>query len=329
MARTPQPSNGTAADPKSTPRKTTRRGLDSVTLEDVARLADVSTITVSRALNHPDKVAAATLDRVTRAIEQTGYVPNLLAGGLASRRSRLVAALVPAMTNSVYAETVHYFSEALKDSGYQVMIGECGYPEEDEQELVTTILSRRPDGILLTGVKHTIDCRRQLMAAHIPVVEMWDLTTTPLDVVVGFSHERLGEAVADYLVSKGCKSIATLSADDRRAQLREKAMRARLASLGIADVAGTVIAAPTDLRRGREGMRDLLAGGFKKGVVVCSSDTAAHGAMIEAQSRGIKIPDQIGFFGFGDQSFAADIFPALSTVRVDRPEIGRLAARRC
>jgi len=314
-------------EPKATPRKpAARRGLDSVTLEDVARLADVSTITVSRALNHPDKVAKSTLERVTRAIEQTGYVPNMLAGGLASRRSRLIAALVPAMTNSVYAETIHYFSEALKSSGYQVMLGECGYTEESEHEIVSTVLSRRPDGILLTGVKHTLECRRQIMAAHIPVVETWDLTTTPLDVAVGFSHERLGEAVADYIASKGYKRVASLSANDRRARLREKSMREQLKRRGIADFTSASVPAPTDMRRGRDGMSDLLRRGFKRGIVVCSSDTLAHGAMIECQSRGIAIPATVAIFGFGDQSFAPDTFPALSTVRIDRPVMGRLAA---
>lgn len=310
----------------ATRKPSARRGLDSVTLEDVARLADVSTITVSRALNHPDKVAKSTLELVTRAIEQTGYVPNMLAGGLASRRSRLIAALVPAMTNSVYAETIHYFSEALKSSGYQVMLGECGYTEQSEHEIVTTVLSRRPDGILLTGVKHTLECRRQIMAAHIPVVETWDLTTTPLDVAVGFSHERLGEAVADYIVSKGYTRVASLCADDRRARLREKIMHAQLERRGITDFTSTTVPAPTDIRRGRDGMSDLLRNGFERGIVVCSSDTLAHGAMIECQSRAIAIPEPVAIFGFGDQSFAPDTFPALSTVRIDRPVMGRLAA---
>lgn len=327
VARASRPKNGPAIEAGAPARRSgARRGLDSVTLEEVARLAEVSTITVSRALNHPGKVAPATLERVNRAIEQTGYVPNLLAGGLASRRSRLVAALVPAITNTVYAETIHYFSEALKAPGYQVMLGESGYTEQSEQEMLTAILSRRPDGILLTGVKHTIDCRRQLLGARIPVVETWDLTPTPLDVAVGFSHERLGEAVADYITSKGYRSVAVLSADDRRARLREKTMRIRLASHGVEDIAISVVPAPTDLRRGREGLRQIIEAGFRNGVVVCSSDTLAQGAMIEAQSRGMSVPGDIALLGFGDQSFAADTFPALSTVRIDRPQMGKLAA---
>lgn len=305
---------------------TPRRGLDSVTLEDVARLAGVSAITVSRALNHPDKVAPPTLEEVTRAIELTGYVPNLLAGGLASQRSRLIAAIVPSIANLVYVDVIRSFSERLNSAGYQVILGESGYSETGEQTLISALLSRRPDGILLTGVNHAAACRRLLMASKIPLVETWDITPTPLDVVVGFSHQRIAEAVADYLAAKGYRRFGTVSADDHRAQLREKALVARLASHGIVDVSISTVANPTDLRRGREGLARLLDADFRHGAVTCSSDTLALGVLIEAQSRGIAVPDDIAIFGFGDQNLAADTYPALSTVRIDRPRMGRLAA---
>ncbi|MCP5415627.1 MAG: LacI family DNA-binding transcriptional regulator [Chromatiaceae bacterium] len=306
--------------------KTARRGGDSVTLEDVARLAGVSTITVSRALNYPDKVASKTLEKVNRAISQTGYVPNLLAGGLASRRTRLITAIVPSLANMVYAETIQYFSKPLRDAGYQVLLGESGYPEASEQTLVSAILSRRPDGILLTGVNHSADCRRLLLAARIPLVETWDLTPTPLDVVVGFSHERLGAAVADFAVRKGYRQVATLSASDRRAKFREAALLGRLAELGIQEISCAEVPVPTDLRRGRSGLARLLDQGFTGGLVCCSSDTLAQGALIEARARGLHVPQELAIIGFGDQSFAADLYPALSTVRIDRPRMGELAA---
>ena len=307
-------------------RKSARNGNSSVTLEDVARLAGVSTITVSRALNYPDKVAAKTLAKVNRAISQTGYVPNLLAGGLASRRTRLIAAIIPSITNLVYAETIQYFSSRLNDAGYQVLLGESGYPEQSEQKLISAILSRRPDGILLTGVNHSADCRRLLLAAKIPLVETWDLTPTPLDVIVGFSHERIGMAVADFVAAKGYRRVGTVSASDRRAQFREKTLIDRLATHGITDITRGEVPAPTDLHRGRIGLVRLLDDGFSAGVVCCSSDTLAHGVLIEAQSRAIRVPEEIAIVGFGDQSFAADTFPALSTVRIDRPRMGKLAA---
>lgn len=303
-----------------------RSGGDSVTLEDVARLAGVSTITVSRALNYPEKVAAKTLEKVNRAISQTGYVPNLLAGGLASRRTRLIAAIVPSIANMVYGETIQCFSTPLNQAGYQVLLGESGYPEKSEQKLISAILSRRPDGILLTGVNHSADCRRLLLASKIPLVETWDLTPTPLDVNVGFSHERLASEVADFIAGKGYPRVGIVTADDRRALLRAKLMTERLAVHGIDDVYTAQVSVPSNLHRGRSGLAQLLEEGFRDGIVCCSSDTLAHGVLTEAQARGMRIPQELAIFGFGDQSFAADTYPALSTVRIDRPRMGRIAA---
>jgi LacI family gluconate utilization system Gnt-I transcriptional repressor len=184
------------------PEKIRPRATGSVTLSDVAKLAGVSPITVSRVLNQPEKVAPKTLAKVQKAIARTGYVPNLLAGGLASRRSRLIAAIVPSIANSVYAETIKFFSEKMREAGYQVLLGESGYSEEQEESLIATILQSRPDGVFLTGINHSSQAKRLLLAADIPVVETWDITPTPLDVVVGFSHQRVGQAVATYLLCR-------------------------------------------------------------------------------------------------------------------------------
>ena len=322
LANTDRPTPATRAPRRSA----SSRASDAVTLEDVARLAGVSTITVSRAVNHPDKVAPKTLEKVNRAISQIGYVPNLLAGGLASKKTRMIAAIVPSIANLVYAETIQYFSKRLNEFGYQVMLGESGYPEKSEQSLLSAILSRRPDGILLTGVNHSPECRRLLMGARIPVVETWDLTPTPLDLVVGFSHERIGLDVADFILRKGFKRVGTISASDRRAQYRESMMIERLQRHGITDIHRAQIEVPSDLRKGREGLSQLLEQGFIDGVVFCSSDTLAQGALTECQARGLQVPEQIAIIGFGDQSFAADTYPSLSTVRIDRPRMGRIAA---
>lgn len=305
-----------------------KRETGGVTLEDVARLARVSSITVSRALNHPDKVAAKTLEKINLAIARTGYVPNLLAGGLASRRSRLIAAIIPIMANSIFAEMARAFSDVLRSAGYQVLLGETDFSEEREESLLTAILSRKPDGILLTGVNHTDTCRKRLLAADIPIVETWDLTPTPLDVVVGFSHEQIGRAVAEYLVDlRKYEQFAIVSATDHRALIRQRAFVDTLAEHEIKDVKVSHVPAPTSFKLGREGLAALLDQGFSSGAVFFSSDTLAHGAMTEAQFRGIAIPGQLAFIGFGDQPYAAYTFPALTTVRFDLGEIGRQAAK--
>lgn len=173
--------------PDATAPRRSRRG-GGITLGDVARLAGVSPITASRALNTPDQVAPDKLARVREAVARTGYVPNRLAGGLASARSRLVAAVVPTIAGPVFMEMVQSLTSALADAGYQLMLGQSGYTESREDALLEAIIGRRPDGIVLTGIMHSPEGRRRLLASGIPVVETWDLTPTPIDMLVGFSH---------------------------------------------------------------------------------------------------------------------------------------------
>ena len=302
------------------------RATGSVTLDDVAKLVGVSPITVSRALNYPEKVAPKTLEKINQAIARTGYVPNLLAGGLASKKSRLIAAIVPSMANSVYAETVRLFSDTLREAGYQVLLGESGHHDSQEESLVSAVLSRRPDGIYLTGVNHSMNCRRLLLSANIPVVETWDLTPTPVDIVIGFSHDKVGVAVADYLLDKGYTRIGMVFGDDHRATLRNQAFVGALAVRGVeAEVVLTI--PPTTFEHGRKGMAELFDRGFRDGAVFFSSDTLAQGALAEIQSRGLSVPGDIALMGFGDQPYSAHMYPALSTVKFDRRLIGIKAAQ--
>jgi LacI family transcriptional regulator, gluconate utilization system Gnt-I transcriptional repressor len=137
------------------PARRSRRGSGAVTLHDVARLAGVAPITASRALNSPGQVSAEVLKKVADAVTRTGYVPNLLAGGLASTRSRLVAAVVPTIAGPVFLETVQSLTEALAQRGYQLMLGQAGYAGDREDALLEAIIGRRPDGIVLTGIMHS------------------------------------------------------------------------------------------------------------------------------------------------------------------------------
>jgi len=302
------------------------RSTGVVTLKDVAKLAGVSPITVSRALNRPAMVAPGTLAQVREVIERTGYVPNLLAGGLASRRTRFVAAIVPAISNQVFSEPIQALTDRLWESGYQVLLGTSGYPTSREDALLAAILSRRPDGIFLTGISHSDEGRRRLMAARVPIVEVWDLTPTPIDMLVGFSHVKVGEAVAERLVAKGHRRFGLVTANDARAEVRNSAFRSVLQKYGYADIATALVPAPSNFRLGREGLSRLLEMGSLPRAIFCSSDTLAHGVLMEAQARGISVPDELAIVGFGDLNFAAHTFPSLTTVWIDRPAIGKKAA---
>ena len=309
--------------------RTRRRGSGGATIDIVAKLAEVAPSTVSRAINEPDKVAKKTLDRINKAIEATGYVPNLLAGGLASSRSRLIAAVVPSIANAVYAQTIQTFTQLIKVNGYQVLLGETDHDQQTEEELVAAVLSRRPDSILLTGIQHSAKCRRQLMSAGIPIIEIWDITPTPLDVVVGFSHTAVGRAVAQYLFDKGYRRFGYASVGDPRALVRDEAYTRELNRLGISKVHVAMQQVTSSIAVGRQLLPDLLAqAGDGPLAIFCSSDIIAHGVLIEAQARGISIPGDIAIIGFGDQNFAAYTHPALTTVKIDFQQIGRIAAQR-
>lgn len=318
----------TVPSPSALPRqRRARRGTGGLTLADVARIAGVSPITVSRALNTPDQVAPETLARVQEAVARTGYVPNRVAGGLASSRSRLVAAIVPTIASPMFLETVQALTDALTDAGYQVMLGESGYDGTREDALLDAIIGRRPDGVVLTGVMHSPEGRRRLAAAAIPVVETWDLTPTPIDMLVGFSHERAGAAAAEYLAAKGVRRAAMISGDDHRAGLRRNGFSEAAVRLGMDKVPVRLVHSPTTIGDGRRALAALIDRRGDLDAIYCSSDFLALGALIEARARGIAIPERLRVFGFGDVDFAGDTDPPLSTTRINGAAIGRQAAR--
>ncbi|MGA2550922.1 MAG: LacI family DNA-binding transcriptional regulator [Burkholderiaceae bacterium] len=311
----------------SVPTRRPRRGSGAVTLHDVAKLAGVAPITASRALALPARGSPEVLRRVMDAVAKTGYVPNRLAGGLASTKSRLVAALVPTISGPVFLETIQSLTEALGESGYQLMLGQSGYRGSHEDALLEAIIGRRPDGIVLTGIVRSVEGRKRLLGCGIPIVETWDLTRTPLDMLVGFSHVDVGTAVADFLFAKARRRCALISGDDERATRRASAFVSRAEKLGAEPVRSALVAAPTTLKSGRSALSELLREYPAFDAVFCSSDLLALGVMTEAQSRGIRIPEQLAIVGFGDLDFAADLNPGLTTVRVDGKTIGRQAAR--
>ena len=298
---------------------------ESVTLVDVARVAGVAPMTVSRALHRPELVRSETHKKVLDAVKKTGYVPNMLAAGLTSSKSRLVAILLPTIANSIFSDTVQSLMDRLTASGYQSLLGLTGYSIEQEEALVSALLGRRPDAIVLAGSTHSEVTIQRLARANIPIVEIWDLPDLPLDMVVGFSHEQVGIAVARHLVQKRYRKFGIICLDDVRGLRRCRSVAAELATLGFHDVPFEIVHVPATLAGGREGLRRLLSQ-HTLDVVVCSSDTVAQGVLAEAASRGTHVPRDVAVMGFGDLNTAAQVFPALSTVRIDGEKIGKATA---
>lgn len=297
------------------------------TLEDVARIAGLSPITVSRALHNPHMVKSKTIEKVKEAVALTGYIPNMLAGGLASKRSKLIAAAVPQINNSMFVDTMQALSDQLSARGYHMLLCLTGYSQETEEEFVSAILSRRPDGVVLTGINHLPRLKKKLLSANIPILETWDITPTPLDMLVGFSHEKIGAHIGHYLLKKGYRKFGMVWGDDDRAVLRKKSILESLVPEGIEEVPTYSVSMPATYSAGRKGLQFLLDNHAQHfDAIICSSDVLAQGVISEALTRNIKVPQQLAVMGFGDLGFAAQNYPAISTVSIDKLSIGKLAA---
>jgi len=293
------------------------------TLHDVAREAGVSLITASRALGNPGIVSEKTREKVRAAVEATGYIPNLLAGGLKSKRSLMVAGIVPALSVSQFLPTVQALTTALAAEGYQLILGQTAYDAAREEAVLNTMISRQPDGIVMTGLVQSPKSRERLQRSGIPVVETWDMTERPVDMVIGFSHLKVGSAVAGYFLSKGWRKVGVATGSDHRAQLRREGF---IAAFG-RDVPTATVPAPSSLELGRRALADLLDREPGLRAVCCSSDMLAHGVLVEARARGLRVPQDLAVCGFGNAEFSAHMVPSITTVHVDGPEIGHLAAQ--
>ncbi len=300
------------------------------TMADVARLAGVSPMTVSRAFKRDTSVSEATRDTIRKAAEELGYVFDSAASSLRSQRSDFVAVTIPSINNANFAETLRGLSEGLKDRGLQILLGYTDYDIHEEERLIEQLLRRRPEAIVVTGGKHTPRARRLLENAGIPVVETWDLPDAPIGHVVGFSNAAAVRGMIDHFVARGVTRIAFIGGDadrDTRGTDRREGFVAAMQAHGLD--ASRLIAAgapPISMREGAAAMGRLLESLPDTEAVICVSDLSAFGALTECQRRGIAVPEAIWIAGFGDYEIAEVSVPALTTINPFPREIGAAAA---
>lgn len=298
-----------------------------VRMEDVARLAGVSLVTVSRAVNHPDRLAPQTLVQVRAAITQLGFVPNLTAGSLASRRSRIIAAIVPTIAHSIFADTVDGLSGCLAAAGYQLLLGQTQYRPEEELRLVDTFLGRRVDGLVLTGVDHTTTVRQRLARAAIPVVETWDLADAAIDMLVGFSNEAAGAAAARHLIDRGYQRLGFIGGDEPRSSRRFEGFCRVAHEHGLPAVVRHHVPVPGAYLDSGGGLTALLEHSPDLQAVFCANDMLAAAVLFECQRKCIAVPRQLAVMGFADLPIAQAIEPSLTSVRIHAHEIGQRSAQ--
>ncbi|HKU07158.1 MAG TPA: LacI family DNA-binding transcriptional regulator [Bradyrhizobium sp.] len=298
-------------------------------MRDVARLAKVAPITVSRALSGHPSVRPETRQTVLRAANKLGYVHNFMAGALLRRGSKLIALVVPNVSNSVFAETIHGLEEVLSVEGYTLTIGHSGYSREEEERLVRTLLGYGPDGVVLTGFAHTRMTRSLLKRAGVPIVETWNTGIKPIDMAVGFSNYDAAFQATEYLIGRGRTNLAYAGGtqrDNDRTLAREAAFRAAVAKARLMVPEELIISMPMELSSGVELARRFAKMISRPNALFAASDVIAAGFILECNRLGIRIPDDIAVVGFDDAPLAETISPGLSTVHIPQREIGRVTA---
>jgi len=290
-------------------------------LEEVARVAKVSSATVSRYFNSPGVVAPATAQRIEAAIAATGYLPNLTAGALASSRSRLIAALVPDIAQSIFNDTMEAMIDALSAEGNSVILALTGTTDGRLGAQINAALSRRVDAIILTGIVADAAIRTQLRSSQVTVIETWGLPDDPIDIAIGFSHRAIGDALAGFLHDRGYRRPHLIVPRSPRAERRAAAFAERWIADGGEMPTRFEVSAPSHFGQGRLSYRALADLPVQPDVVVCGSDWIAQGLIVEAQVAGIAVPCRLAVTGFGNLRMAGDMRPTITSVDVDGTRI--------
>jgi len=302
----------------------------SVSLKTIAERAGVSTITASRALRGMPIVNEKTRRQITEIATSLGYVPNRIASSLRSQRSGLIALIVPTVAGSIFSETVEAISRRLVAAGYQTIIGESTYDIGQEQAVLESLVQRRPDAIIIAGTNHTPATRTILEALGIPVIEIWELTDTPVDSVVGFSNFHAAYDFTRALIEKGYRRFAMASGpveQENRASLRADGHYKALAEAGIDPGAAIVIPHFLGILHSGQSLLAFVRDHPEIDCLFCTNELIAIGATVQCRRAGIDVPGDIAIVGFGDVEACSIIEPPLTTVHINGTEMGRNAAQ--
>jgi LacI family transcriptional regulator, gluconate utilization system Gnt-I transcriptional repressor len=305
-----------------------RRQSGRTTLSDVARAADVSPITVSRALRGERSVAPELVERVKQAAKQLGYVPDPAARALASQRSAQVPVLVPLLSNALFVDVLEAVHNTLLPHGFQTLIGVTHYNPQQEEQLLRAYLAHRPAGLLLTGFDRTEEARQLLASSGVPCVHLMDLAQATGVYCVGFSQQKAGHLVTEHLVKQGRRRIAFVAAQlDPRTMQRAEGYRDCLREHGLYDARLEWLSPqPSSMALGGELFEDLLRNRPDCDAIFFCNDDLAQGGVLAALRLQVAVPGRIAIAGFNDLSGSDQMVPPLTTVRTPRHDMGEAGA---
>lgn len=300
-----------------------------LTLRDVSEASGVSEMTVSRVLRNRGDVSDATRARVLAAAKALGYVPNKIAGALASNRVNLIAVIIPSLSNMVFPEVLTGINEVLETTELQPVVGVTDYLPEKEERVLYEMLSWRPSGVIIAGLEHTEAARAMLRAAGIPVVEIMDTDGEPVDAMVGISHRRAGREMARAILDAGYRRIGFMGTKmplDHRARKRFEGFTEKLAKNGVEIEDRAFYSGGSALAKGREMTAEMLARSPDLDFLYYSNDMIGAGGLLYLLDKGYDIPGRIGLAGFNGVELLQGLPRQLATMDACRKEIGRKAA---
>ncbi|PIE15076.1 MAG: LacI family transcriptional regulator [Rhodobacterales bacterium] len=300
-----------------------------LTLRDVSHAAGVSEMTVSRVLRGRGDVSEKTRQKVTEAAKKLGYVPNKIAGALASQRVNLVAVIIPSLSNMVFPDVMTSISEVLDQTPLQPVVGVTNYLPQKEERVLFEMLSWRPSGLIIAGLEHTANAQAMLRAADVPIVEIMDLDGEPIDSIVGLSQRRAGYEMADEIIRQGYRKIAFMGTNmplDHRARKRFEGFTERLAKSGIEIMDQEFYSGGSALIKGREMTEALLKRSPDLDFLYYSNDVIGAGGLLYCIENGIDVPGRVGLAGFNGVELLNGLSKRLATMDAERHKIGRIAA---
>lgn len=298
-------------------------------MKEVALRAKVSAMSVSRALRSPDKVSSETLRKVQKAVREMGYVPNRLAGGLKATRTQLAAAIVPSVRNSLFSATLQGLADGLRKRGINLMLGDSGYSQQDEESLIGAFLAHRPCGLVLHNTNHTTSATRLLRNAGIPIVETGNLIRRPIDLVVSYSNLEAAKAMTNYLISRSYRRIAFVGlpiAHNERAMERQRGYRLALAEARLEIDENLIIETPGSFENGAASIVRLMGLRPKIDAIFFAGDVLVIGAFMECIHRGWDVPRQVALAGFDDWEISKQFATPITALDIPRHLIGQRAA---
>lgn len=311
--------------------RTPRRKLATHTIHDVAALAGVSSITVSRYFNAPDKVSEPVRERLREIIASTGYVPSQVAGRLASAQSRVVGAVMQNTASATFADLVKGMTDGFGETGLQLLLANTDYSQALEERAIRAFVGWHPSALIVTRDDHTPDSEALLRAVRAPVVETWGVVPGRPFHQVGFPHAQVGVDLARHFIDQGARRIRfalRAATQDFRALQRSMGYASAMRDAGLAP--DIVTSGSTDeFEAGAEMLQRFVHEPVRSRpqAIIFASDHMAAGAILLAPQLGIALPRQCAVAGFGDAAIAARLHPALTTVRPAPYEIGLTAAR--